>query len=71
MGYAKELGIDPAKFEAAYNAAAAQVASDLAQGEAVNVEATPTLYFNGRKYEGPQHPKYLTMWIDEELAVNR
>lgn len=71
MGYAKELGLDPAKFEAAYNAAASQVAADLGQGEAVGVEATPTLFFNDRKYEGPLHPKYIVMWIDEELAVNR
>ena len=71
MNYAKELGIDAAQFEAAYNAAATQVAHDLAQGDTAGVEATPTLYFNDRKYEGPLHPKYLTMWIDEELAVNR
>ena len=71
MGYAKELGLDPAKFEAAYNAAAAQVSQDLAQGDAAGVEATPTLFFNERKYEGPLHPKYISMWIEEELAVNR
>ena len=50
---------------------AAQVNSDLAQGDAAGVEATPTLYFQDRKYEGPMHPKYIAMWIDEELAVNR
>jgi protein-disulfide isomerase len=71
IAYAKEIGLDPAKFEAAYQAAVTQVNSDLAQGDAAGVEATPTLYFNGKKYEGPQHPKYLQMWIDEELAVNR
>ncbi len=71
VGYAKELGLDPAKFDAAYTAAASQVASDLAQGEAVGVDSTPTLFFNDRKYEGPMHPKYIQMWIDEELAVNR
>jgi protein-disulfide isomerase len=71
MGYAKELGLDMAQFETAYNAAGAQVASDLAQGDAAGVDATPTLYFNDRKYEGPMHPKYIAMWIDEELAVNR
>jgi len=71
MGYAKELGLDSGKFEAAYNAAASPVVADLAQGEAVGVEATPTLFFNDRKYEGPLHPKYIVMWIDEELAVNR
>ena len=71
VGYAKELGLDPAKFEAAYEAAAAHVAADLGQGDAVGVQATPTLFFNDRKYEGPLHPKYITMWIEEELAVNR
>ena len=71
MGYAKELGLDAAKFEAAYNAAAAQVSADLGQGDAVGVNSTPTLFFNDRKYEGPLHPKYISMWIEEELAVNR
>ena len=71
VGYAKEIGLDPVKFEAAYNAAAAQVSHDLAQGDTAGVESTPTLYFNDRKYEGPLHPKYIVMWIDEELAVNR
>jgi protein-disulfide isomerase len=71
MGYAKELGLDAAQFEAAYTAAGAQVATDLAQGETAGVEATPTLYFNDRKYDGPLDPRYIEMWIDEEVAVNR
>jgi protein-disulfide isomerase len=71
IGYAKELGLDPAAFEAAYTAAAAQVAADIDQGDHVGVKSTPTLFFNGKRYEGPQHPKYLQLWIDEELAVNR
>ena len=70
-GYAKDLGLDLAKFETDYNAAAAQVESDRAQGEAAGVESTPTLYFNDRKYEGPLNPKYIGMWIEEEVAVNR
>lgn len=71
MGYAKEIGLDPAQFEAAYSAVAPQVVADVAQGDAAGVDATPTLFFNDRKYEGPMHPKYIAMWIDEELAVNR
>jgi protein-disulfide isomerase len=71
IGYAKELGLDTAKFEQLYNAAATQVASDIAQGDAAGVDSTPTLFFNDRKYEGPLHPKYIAMWIEEELAVNR
>jgi protein-disulfide isomerase len=71
--FAKSLGLDMGKFEAAYNdpAIAAQVMSDLAQGEKAGVDATPTLFFNNRKYEGPMHPKYIELWIEEELAVNR
>jgi len=70
-GYAKQLGLDLGKFEAAYGAALPQVLSDLKQGEDAGVDSTPTLFFNDRKYEGPMHPKYIEMWIDEELAVNR
>jgi len=71
VGYAKELGLDVARFEKAYDAAGPQVTSDLKQGEDAGVDSTPTLFFNDRKYEGPLHPKYIEMWIDEELAVNR
>lgn len=69
--YAKSIGLDMPKFEADYQAAAPQVASDMKQGEAAGVDSTPTLFFNDRKYEGPMHPKYIEMWIEEELAVNR
>ena len=71
MGYAKDLGLDLAKFEADYTAAASQVDSDRAQGEAAGVESTPSLFFNDRKYQGPLNPKYIGMWIEEEIAVNR
>jgi protein-disulfide isomerase len=71
IGYAKELGLDMAKFETDYNAAAAQVESDRAQGEGAGVESTPTVFFNNRKYEGPLNPKYMGMWVEEETAVNR
>ncbi len=71
MGYAKEIGLDLAKFDADYTAAAAQVETDRAQGEQLGVESTPTVFFNDRKYEGPLNPKYINMWIEEEIAVNR
>jgi len=69
--YAKSLGLDLGKFEAAYNAEADHVLADLHQGENAGVDSTPTLFFNDRKYEGPLVPKYIQMWIDEDLAVNR
>lgn len=69
--YAKSIGLDMTKFEADYQAAATQVAADLKQGDTAGVDSTPTVFFNDRKYEGPMHPKYIEMWIEEELAVNR
>ncbi len=71
MSYAAELGLDPQRFEAAYQAAEAQVTSDAAQGKAAGVDSTPTMFFNDHRYEGPMSPKFIEMWIDEELAVNR
>jgi len=71
IGFAKAMGLDAGKFEKAYDEAGPQVTSDLKQGEAAGVDSTPTIFFNDRKYEGPAFAKYLGMWIDEELAVNR
>jgi protein-disulfide isomerase len=71
VAYAKALGLDMARFAKAYEDASGQVTTDLKQGETAGVDSTPTLFFNDRRYEGPLHPKYIEMWIDEELAVNR
>ena len=71
MLYAKELGLDLAKFTKDYEEAAAQVASDGAQGEKVGVHGTPTVFFNERRYTGLLNARYLGMWIEEEVAVNR
>jgi protein-disulfide isomerase len=72
MKYAKELGLDLVKFEADYKAAAAHVEADKAVGSSVGVDSTPGIFINGRRYEGPIHvPKYVDMWVLEEIAVNR
>lgn len=71
VGFAKQLGLDMAKFETDYAAADAQVTADLKTGEGAGVDSTPTLFFNDRRYEGPMNPEYIGMWIDEEIAVNR
>jgi len=71
LEYAASLGLDMAKFEADYNAAEPQVGLDKVQGDTAGVDSTPTVFFNDRKYEGPMIPKYIGMWIDEEVAVNR
>ena len=71
VGYARQIGLDLAKFEADYAAASAKIDVDQKHGDNLGVKSTPTLYFNGRKYSGPQDDKYIGMWVDEELAVNR
>ena len=68
---AREAGLDMAKFDKDFAAADAQVTSDAKQGEDAGVDSTPTLFINNLKYEGPVHPKYIGMWLDEEAAVNR
>jgi protein-disulfide isomerase len=71
MAYARELGLDLAKFETDYAAAAAVVEGEIAEGSAVGVDHTPTMFFNGMEYQGPTHSKYLGLWVEEEIAVNR
>ena len=71
FGYAKQFNLDPAKFEADYTAFAPVVEADRAEGQSSGVEHTPTIFFNDRMYEGPPLQKYMALWIDEELAVNR
>ncbi|HKE16823.1 MAG TPA: DsbA family protein [Kofleriaceae bacterium] len=68
---ARSLGLDMGKFESDYGAMAAQVEADKKEGEEAGVDGTPTLFINGRKYGDPAIEKYVKMWIEEELAVNR
>lgn len=71
LQYAKEMGLDMKKFEADFAATQPRVEADVAEGDKAGVMGTPTLFIAGRIYEGPAHPKYIRLWIEEELAVNR
>jgi protein-disulfide isomerase len=71
IGLAAELGLDPAKFLTDFDEAAVRISDDQKDGDTVGVDGTPALFFNGREYKGPRLSKYLAMWIDEEMAVNR
>lgn len=68
--HAKSAGLDMAKFESDFKASVAKVAADKAEGSS-HVQGTPTLFLNGRLYEGPAAPKYLKLFVEEELAVNQ
>lgn len=69
--YANAIGLDLARFESDYESAAAQVDADVKEGDQADVHSTPSIFINGRQYEGPAHPTYLRMWIQEEFEVNR
>ena len=64
---AKELKLDPKKWKADMEAAAQQVLRDRAEGEKLEINSTPTIYFNGRKYSGSHRFEELKDFIDELL----
>lgn len=70
INFARELGLDVSKFESALNQGLFReiVKTDLADGEAVGVNSTPTFFVNGVKQtEIPTFEQWKTM-IDGELA---
>ncbi len=69
--YAQEIGLDMAQYNKDFAAAAVAVDKDRALGDRVNVQGTPALFINGRIYEGIKEARYLKIWVNQELAVNR
>jgi protein-disulfide isomerase len=65
--YARELKLDIPRWKRDMAAAAEKVNRDRADGEKVDVDATPTLFINGRKFHGPPTYEELKDWIEEEL----
>ncbi|MCA9582182.1 MAG: thioredoxin domain-containing protein [Myxococcales bacterium] len=67
LAYAKELGLDMAKFEADFESEAVQAAveADKALGKKVGVAGTPTFVVNGRLFG--ESPQQLPDYIAEEL----
>ena len=69
LGWAKEFGLDMAKFTKVFDAPETQAAvdRDLADGGRAGVSATPTIYINGKKYQGAIALEQLTPIITAEL----
>ncbi len=65
--YARELKLDLGRWKKDTDAAADKVNRDRADGEKVNVDSTPSLFINGRKFHGPPTYDELKDWIEEEL----
>lgn len=67
---AKETGLDMSKFRQDLDSPAvkARVQKDRADGQALGLQATPTIYIDGREYTDPKDTESLRDWIKEELA---
>lgn len=67
---ARALGLDGAAFDACLDSGkhAANVRADMALGEKMGVNSTPTIYINGRVLIGAQPFEAFKQVIDEELA---
>jgi protein-disulfide isomerase len=67
---AKESGLDVTKFrqDLGSDAVKARVQKDRDEGQALGLQATPTLYIDGREYTDPKDTESLREWIKEELA---
>jgi protein-disulfide isomerase len=66
---AKQVGLDLAKFDAALSSpdAQARVDADKKDGNAAGIQGTPTLYINGRVYNGSMQA--LGKYLKEELEL--
>lgn len=68
-GYAEQLGLDMARFDAAYNDPATldRVLADRDDGLALGVQGTPTFFVNGEQLN-PESYDDLTRALDDALA---
>jgi len=69
IGYAKELGLDVAKFTASIDGQKykAEIDRDLKLAVDMDLYNTPTFYINGRQVVGERPFEYVKKIIDEEL----
>jgi thiol-disulfide isomerase/thioredoxin len=67
---AKEVGLDLVRWRADLDSEAVKgrVQADKAEGNDLGINATPSIYINGRKYDDPLEIASFRDWIDEELG---
>ncbi|WP_112268189.1 DsbA family protein [Lentzea terrae] len=70
VGFAQQLGLDPAAFEKALDAPALrdQVLASRTEGAKLGVTGTPTFFINGTKFTGAPTYDALKSAIDKELS---
>jgi protein-disulfide isomerase len=68
VGYAKDLGLDTDKFKSDLTSQKVKdiIAADVADGNALNIQGTPTIWVNGQQASGYQHDT-LKELIDQAL----
>lgn len=71
-GYAKEIGLDLTKYDAAVAnpATKARIQKDIADGRAAGVQGTPTFFIDGKKIEADSAESF-TSQIDAAIAAKR
>ena len=69
LAWAKDIGLDMKRFTADLDSDAIRkaVLRDQADGDKAGVEATPTVFLNGRKYNGDLAPDAIKTVIESEL----
>jgi protein-disulfide isomerase len=69
-GLAKQSGLDVAKFrqDLASPAVKDRVQKDRAEGQALGLQATPTVYIDGREFTDPKDVESFREWIKEALG---
>jgi len=67
---AKEIGLDVAKFrqDLASETVKARVQKDRSDGAAAGLQATPTLYIDGREYTDGRDSESLREWIKDQIG---
>ena len=70
LGYAKDLGLDVARFQSAMDAdrTGAAVDADIAEAKKLSVMGTPAFFVNGRRVVGAQPMAKFEGLVDEALA---
>lgn len=71
-GYAKEVGLDMNRFKADLNSAETtdRLARDKKLADTLEVKGTPTIYINGRQFEGGANGEQsLLDWLDLEMRM--
>jgi protein-disulfide isomerase len=73
LGLAHTVGLDTQRFEADLNSAETKAAAarDMQDGERAGVEGTPSVFIDGRKYNGDLGLAAMRTVIDEELKKTR